>query len=58
VDFADATGEWVNESTHYTVEVGGSVLFVNGFEVPVEVGGAGSLDPVLCTVFFNVNEEF
>jgi hypothetical protein len=58
VDFADATGEWPDDCTHYTVEVGGSVVFSNGLAVPVEVGGAGSIPPVLATVFFNVIEEF
>lgn len=56
VDFPDATGEWVDDCTHFSVDFGGTFVFSAPLMVPVEVGGAGSVPPVLCSVWFNTEE--
>lgn len=56
VDFPDATDEWPDDSTHYSIDFGGSVVFSAPLGVPVEVGSAGSFAPVQVSVFFQTEE--
>lgn len=59
VTFPPATGEWPDDCTHWALFGPTGRMGPSGeLGVPVEVGAAGSFDPVQVTVFFVDIEEF